>query len=188
MSERRSGVSVAVVLENVLPDQPHLAGGIVLVRKRDSGLIGLIAGHLEKVEPEIEGLRREIKEETGLTPRHYVLSRKRRVMLVPRFGRPSSVGVVYDGWTKSPLSMEGYQPDLDEIAWVKPYTLEEILDLIAHPELMYKPEYNLMVLSHVVLRYLEFLDDEDKPWETTVSVARGCGIETRFVQSYLRIR
>jgi 8-oxo-dGTP pyrophosphatase MutT (NUDIX family) len=145
-------VSVGVRLNN---NQISQGGGdLVLITKRDSGLLGLIAGHLELNETGFMGIKREMYEESSLLPDSMIFMGQFQEGRDPSpeivwtfFDKQTSMGLIYDAFMKKPISNEGYIPDNTEIGLVKPYSHCELRVLINKPELWYKPQYNLAVVS-----------------------------------------
>ncbi len=125
------------------PKDDRLFPRLVLVTKKGTGQLGLIAGGIEKDEDPFKAAYREAEEEADLPPYFFVILNSRPQVLVSPQSAKSSVGLVYDAELCEPIPLEGYDPKSPEISWVKPYTAEELLPLVRDPKLWYRPEFNL---------------------------------------------
>jgi 8-oxo-dGTP pyrophosphatase MutT (NUDIX family) len=179
MSEIHSA-SVAILLEN-MNSRIHsfLAGGLILVQKRLTGLIGLPAGHLEK-EDHLSAIHRELREETGLTDQDVKIYGVPDVIVLPG-DKKTSIGIVFRGKTLHPISAEGYESQSPEISFVKPFSIDEILKLIANPELLYRPDFNWGLLNKIVIGFINLKYAYDSP-EFRAAVARSWGVDERFIK------
>lgn len=182
MAENHS-VSIAALIENRLEyDRGFLAGGLIMVEKKGSGLLGFIAGHLEK-EDALSGILRELNEEANLKPENVILNKKPEVFVLPNV-KKTSVGLAFRGETTKPINMSGYEPKSDEIALVKPYAVNELLDLIHEPEKLYKPDFNLAFLCYMILQYIGTKYAYDS-FGFQSAIAINWGIPVKFIESYL---
>lgn len=182
MTERISA-SIGLLLENSLAnDYRFLSGGLVLVTKRGSGLLSLIAGHLEK-ETGADGVERELQEETGLLASQVRIRQRPSVHIIPSEAK-TSIGILYSGKTVTTIPSNGYAHTSEEISWVKPYSVDELIELIASPEKLYKPVFNVSFISSALLNFIGTkyaFDDE----ALHIEVARSWGISDACIDTYL---
>lgn len=120
---------------------------LLLVRKKDSGQWGLPAGGLLGEERLEEAARRELMEETGLGPDDVTNFGCPRVLDIPGETK-TSVGLVYVVSMKEPLPREGVVPDSDETELVRPFTNDELAELLRTPERIYKPGFNIPAINY----------------------------------------
>lgn len=182
MSERHS-ISVAVELKNRDPmDHRFLAGGLILVTKRDSRLLGLPAGHVETEDPFTAAIR-EVEEETGLTKAEISLANHpvNRTIVSP--GKVS-MGILYPGTTLKCIPQTGYARSEGEIAYVRPYLLDELLELIKTPDMFYKPEFNIAFISLTILNYIATKYAYESPGFQR-DIASSWGISQENINSFM---
>jgi 8-oxo-dGTP pyrophosphatase MutT (NUDIX family) len=139
-------VSVGIMLANYSGYGPY-DRQLILVRKRDSGLWTPIAGGVKQGETSIDALWRELYEETGLTQALVALEGSQPIILENPQQTRTSTGFVYDATMKTPIDSKGFFHDSEEIELVKPHTLQELAELVNNPQKIFKPEYNLSVIS-----------------------------------------
>lgn len=151
MSEHK--ISVAGTIENEGRHVGVLGNGLLLVEKRKTGLLALPAGHLGNELP-INGIIREIEEETGLKRAQYTLYPQPLIYTVV-YPTKVSLGLLYTGKTIHPIQSQGYEVDSEEISWVRPYSIDELLQLLAHPEKLYKPEFNQLFIAQMLLGWIQ---------------------------------
>lgn len=140
--------SVGVIL-NYYP--PNCFGGppkgLILCTKKDSGQLCLTAGAIEKGEDARKALFREIQEETGLDPELLKIGNVPDVIIIPGENK-SSIGLVFESNQEHiPITSEGFVPESLEIALVKPYSVNELLELVHNPDIWYRPEFNLKIVK-----------------------------------------
>ncbi len=138
------------------PEGNHLFPRLILVTKKGTGQLGLIAGGLEKDEDPFKAAYREAEEEADLPPYFFVILNSRPQVLVSPQSAKSSVGLVYDAQLLEAISPQGYVPDSPEISFVKPYTAEELLPLVEDPSRWYRPEFNLSLVKGWLREYVYY--------------------------------
>ena len=154
-SNWEQSVSMGIILSNRPYNEPggNLHAQLVLVRKRESGLWGIEAGHLESGESLEEGLCRELFEESNITRDN--LEHLRQLPKIREFpGKTkTSLGIWFVGNLKKPIPDEGYLMSTDEIDWVKPFGISELQDIERrNGQGLFRPEFNLSAIKY-------FLDD-----------------------------
>lgn len=170
--------SVALLLSN---QEKGLADkGLVLVSQRKSGQWGLVAGNLERGENCEQAVWRELQEETGLDRSKVVIQKTNLPLAIAIPGdTKTSLGLVYWAYMLTPIPPDGYEPKSREIALVKPFSLEEIIELVDKPEDVYRPDFNLLMLHYWLWRYLyhKYADFEGREFAETI--ARNWGLDER---------
>jgi len=151
MSEHK--ISIAGAIENSGRSPSYVGNGLLLVEKRKTGLLALPAGHLE-LELPINGIIREIEEETGLRRAQYTLN-PHPFTYTKVSPIKVSLGLLYTGKTIHPIESQGYVVDSEEISRVRPYSVDELLQLFAHPEALYKPELNQYFIAHILFWWIQ---------------------------------
>ncbi|MBP9699937.1 NUDIX hydrolase [Candidatus Woesebacteria bacterium] len=151
MSEHK--ISIAGAIENSGRSPSYIGNGLLLVEKRNTGLLALPAGHLE-LELPISGIIREIEEETGLRRAQYTLN-PHPFTYAKVSPTKVSLGLLYTGKTIHPIENQGYVVDSEEISRVRPYSVDELLQLLAHPEALYKPEFNQFFIAQILLWWIQ---------------------------------
>lgn len=151
MSEHKLSISGAI--ENSGKSPRYLGNGLLLVEKRKTGLLALPAGHLE-LELPIDGIIREIEEETGLRREQYTLYPKPFTYTIVSPTKVS-LGLLFTGKTIQPIESQGYEVDSDEISRVRPYSVDELIQLLTHPESLYKPEFNQYFIAQILLWWIK---------------------------------
>jgi 8-oxo-dGTP pyrophosphatase MutT (NUDIX family) len=127
---------------------------LVLVTKRDSNQLGLIAGSLERGEEPFRAALREAEEEANLPPYTIIfLNSRPNVIIVPK-SDTSSVGLIYDAEFTEPMNPDGYEPESSEVSFVKPYSIDELLALVKEPDRWYRPEFNLAAAKNWIREYV----------------------------------
>lgn len=177
-----STVSVALLLSNN-PENTGVVGffrELILVRKRDSGKWGLIAGGILEGEDTRVAALRELTEETNLGGESVEIKfRSREIKLLPGKEK-TSVGIIYEAKVKRVIPRDGYEPNSEEIDLVKPFTIEDLLQLRQHPEMIYKPEFNLYLIDYWLWNYLDIKYGFWEGREFAEHIARGWGLESSW--------
>jgi 8-oxo-dGTP pyrophosphatase MutT (NUDIX family) len=151
------------------------SSGLILVRNTDQW--GLPAGGLEKNELLLEGIVRELREETGILPGRIFFEKSQvefpeeatREPLVPSFvvclpGEDrTQLGLIFEAVYHGPkLSWNGWPVDGDEVEKIKqakPFRIKDLLKLLDEhlnnlenggQGTIYKPEFNY----HLLLNYI----------------------------------
>lgn len=150
-----STVSVAILLSNLPAEEvqnPYKE--LVLVRKRDTGQWGPIAGGILEGEHLEDTTWRELGEETNLGKEEVDIDfRFPELLLIPS-GEKTSLGIVVEARVKTKIPSEGYEPDSPETDLIKPFAIDELLQLRRKQEEIFKPGYNLKVIDEWLWRYL----------------------------------
>lgn len=169
--------SSALLLSNQKPWSHN--GELVLVCQRKNDQWGLIAGNLEKGENCEQAVWRELQEETGLDSSRVVIQQTNlpRVFTIPGDTK-TSIGLVYRSYMLTPIPRGGYEPKSSEVALVKPFSVEEIRELVAKPETVYKPDFNLFMLHYWLWQYYS-LKYAFEGGEFAELVARSRGVDER---------
>lgn len=171
--------SVALLLSNREWGTGFFYKELVLVRQRKSGQWGLVAGNLERGETSDVAAWRELKEETGLD--HTLVEilglRNPKLIEIPSETK-TSIGLIFEAYMREPISPDGYKPDSPEIDCVKPFSLEEVKQLIAKPGVIYKSEFNQILLNYWLWSYLD-LKYAFEGREFAKTIAQGWGLDER---------
>lgn len=178
MAERHK-ISVAVALENTDPmNYDFLAGGLFMVTKRETGLLGLPAGHLE-LEVPFNAAIRELREETGLNQADVRL-RENPIIHAIVSENQVSVGILYSGKTRKCIPHNGYAMGPGEISFVRPFQIGELIELVNNPEKLYKPAFNRAFISTILLQYLDSMHSFRS---AQLEAARSWGIPEEYLNS-----
>lgn len=139
--------SVAIILEYRQPRNFGYAEGLILGTQKKTNQLCFLAGGIEKDENPREAIAREIGEESGLDPESLKISGNPEVIVIP--GRDKSrIGLVYKSNSAHiPINLEGFVPNSPEISLVRPYLVDELVKLVTKPDLWYKPEFNLKIVT-----------------------------------------
>jgi hypothetical protein len=102
-------------------------------------------------------IKREIMEETGWNEDKINLNPAIGVETIIVHGEnKSSVGLIFSGSLKTPISTDGFKPDNAEIDWVKPFSIDELLELIRiNPETVFKPDFNIEAIKQWLRGYVD---------------------------------
>lgn len=131
--------------------------GLLLVRTNSKW--GLPAGGLEKGELFDEGIRREVRQETGIDRTRIFFDptfgvTPRYVICLPREDR-TQIGLIFQADYRGPLlDRDGWEVHSDKADFAKPFRMRDLLPLIkAHLEAgqdesspIYKPHFNFHLL------------------------------------------
>ena len=102
--------------------------GRILLAKEDNGMWDLIGGGLEHNEDPVDGLKREIMEETGLEVSH-VSSSPKYFLTADRYGHDDfTANIIYEVKLKN----LNFVPS-DECQELRYFTLRDIKDTILYP-------------------------------------------------------
>lgn len=113
------------------------------------------AGGVEEGETPFDAIRREVFEETRLTPNF--ASNAFDVCFMARPGR-HSLGLVFSGRVEEVPNEDGWTVADSEIISVQPMSVVEIIKLIDRHQIAH-PRFNVPQLTHWVLESLEKLDE-----------------------------
>lgn len=154
VEQYRLPTTTSVAVRLIYQPEGDLFPSLILVTQKQSGLLGLIAGGLEKGEKPLETLYREAKEEADLSSSSFVLMDQRPEVLAVSRKNKSSVGLAYDARLCKTIASEGYIPNSTEISLVKPYTVSELIKLLNDPSRWYYPEFNLYFVTKWIIDYI----------------------------------
>jgi 8-oxo-dGTP pyrophosphatase MutT (NUDIX family) len=123
-----------------------------LVQQKD-GTLGLPAGLIEKGELLVESVLRELFEETTFSERaNFTFKGRPQIVAIPEEDK-TKLGVIFEvAYRGRLLSNDGWEVDDPggDVVFARPSPLMELMDLIDHPERIYRPEFNF----HLIMRYL----------------------------------
>lgn len=148
-------VSVALRL-GYIPQHVVRFPDLVLVTKRETGKLGLIAGGIEADENLFDALYREAREEAGLSRYDFRISDAGyRVIFAPH-NESTSVGLIYDAIMTKAMGEAGYDPGGPEVSLVKPYPIEELIRLYKDSDVWYRPEFNRELVRLWLEEYIQW--------------------------------
>lgn len=150
MLETSNSVSVAIRLSN----QPVGRFGninndaLVMVRRKDNGLLSVPAGGLDQGENTLSAVLRELLEEAGIKPERLCGLNHRPLNIIQIPGKDKNrFGFIYEAYMQKPIPEVGYAVNDEDIGWVRPVGITELKEIVRRRgKGLYKVEYNLPVV------------------------------------------
>jgi len=99
---------------------------------------------------------REAGEEANLTPDKISINGTPETFIITPHPSKYSLGLLYSGSVHRPIPNAGYEPQSDEIGFVKPFTIENLIELIHQPHQIYRPEFNLRFIRRWIQEYIRW--------------------------------
>lgn len=93
-----------------------------------------------------QAMYRELRQETGLNQEDVGILGRPMVLTIEQEHK-TSIGLLFITGVKSSLPKDGYKMESDETDLVRPFSHEELRELLTTPEKICKPDFNIPAIE-----------------------------------------
>lgn len=148
---KRWPTTTSVALQLYTPNCDKLC----LVRRKNTGQWGLVAGGLKRGEYPNESAFRELEEEAGLSREEIAPLGSPKVLAIPGEEK-TSVGLVFCTPVLVKIPDRGIPVISEETDLLKPFSRGDLQDLLEREDEIYKPDFNIPAIRDWLKFAVEF--------------------------------